>query len=156
MAGEVKQYVKEIGAGDNVLILEPVSAAQATAEAQAATVNLVLEDLDTTYEWSRGTLTGKFLPLLVMEAPVLAIARADSEIGAILRMTNKGSLCSCEEEIIEFLEKVPTSSFKPNVEAIKLYSKEEQGARLANILDERLSALKSGSSAAGLSNLPMR
>jgi hypothetical protein len=121
---------------DRVIIMPPVDHQTSINEANQAVCNLVLEDLSCTKEYQRGVLTGKFLKLLPLNPPILSIAHRDSEMGDILRRTEKGCLCSTEEEIVEFfnlLHHEPVRYKGIENEIIKFSSK-DQAKMLSNII----------------------
>ncbi|MEM4360090.1 MAG: hypothetical protein QXT45_06140, partial [Candidatus Bilamarchaeaceae archaeon] len=106
-------------------------------EAQISLCNLVIEDIDMANQWSRGTVTGKLLELLPLVPPILAVARPDSEIGSILSTTNKGKLCSTEDEVVAFLNRIlKGDEFLGNRDRILYFSKRSQCKQLCRFLDE--------------------
>lgn len=135
-ATEVGTLVEDLGLRDTVEFLPTVSAAQADAEAAVADINLVLEDLSTAHEGSKGTLTGKLLPMLPLTPPILAVARPDSEIGIILTETGKGRLCSTPAEVAAMLRASQSDNIqKTSSGAISRFSKTKQANVLAALLD---------------------
>ncbi|MCM3111981.1 glycosyltransferase [Lederbergia lenta] len=128
-------YAKEIGINNRIQLLSPATPEIVESESSNSIINLVVEDLDKSFKWKKGTLTGKLLSLLIKPAPILAIARDDSEIGDVLRETSKGVLCSTVEEVNEFLLKINTYRATANSEnQIMFYSKERQARELASVL----------------------
>ena len=123
---------------DRIVILQPCPPNIVEQEQNNAIINLVIEDLDTSETWSRGTLTGKFLELIIRKPPVLAIARYDSEIGEILKNTSKGKLCSNVEEINCFLREIifKKGKYTGNESEINKYSKKNQARELSGFLDQ--------------------
>lgn len=136
---KIEEFTKSVGIIDQVRILEPLEPKDVLLESQRALVNIVFEDLDKTIAWKKGVITGKLLGLLPLNPPVLAIARKDSEIGEILRDTNKGKLCSSINEIDNFLTSVEQNidKFIGNKNII-LYSKQYQAKKICNVLDSVL------------------
>lgn len=134
---EIIEFAKDRGVYNQIKILPATTAHIVAYESSKASINLVFESLNKENELMKGVITGKLLQLLVINAPILAIARNDSEIGCILRKTNKGSLVSNEDEIIDFFKKLSFSyeEYKGNSEAY-LFSKEKQAYNLCKILDE--------------------
>ena len=136
LESKIIAYAKLQNVADRVIVLPPATATVVNYEQTQSAVNLVVEDLDNKYPTKKGVLTGKFLQLLTLTAPVLAIARSDSEIGSILDKTAKGRLVSNAEQLAIFFEQVTS---KPGLyskgEAIVNYSKERQAAKLCRLLD---------------------
>lgn len=124
------------GIEDRISILSPTDPKQVDIEARNALVNLAVEDMNQNTEWSKGTLTGKFLQLLPINPPILSIARPDSEMGPILNQTNKGRLCSEVNEITDFLRKImKKKKMSGNNFEIEKYSKLSQTKKLCNLLE---------------------
>lgn len=124
---------------DRVALLPPVAPSRVAQEVGHASTCLVFEDLDIANPWSCGTLTGKLLELVGSNTPVLTIARADSDIGPILKSTGKGELVSDLDGAVGFLKKRLSelaSMREGNREVIAEYSKEAQAVRLCRILDD--------------------
>lgn len=134
---EIIEFAKDRGVYNQVKILPATTAHIVAYESSKASINLVFESLNKENELMKGVITGKLLQLLVINAPILAVARSDSEIGNILRKTNKGDLVSNEDEIIDFFKKLSFSSkaYKGNSETY-LFSKEKQAYNLCKILDD--------------------
>lgn len=136
---KIYNYAKNNGVSDKVELLPPVSPEIVDEESELAALNLVVEDLDKSFDWKKGTLTGKFLSLLIKSPPILTIAREDSEIGEILKETGKGQLCTNKNEVVKFL--INSELFKKNTineKKIKGYSKEKQAELLSSILDRAI------------------
>jgi len=134
---KIIEFAKSRGVYNKVKILPKTTANIVTKECSKASVNLVFESLNKDNRLMKGVITGKLLQLLIVTAPILAVARNDSEIGWILRETNKGQLVSSEEDIVRFLKNISFGSeeYKGN-NRIKLFSKEEQAYTLCVILDK--------------------
>lgn len=122
----------------NIQILPPVSHQQSIKEARHSFCNLVLEDISPKFDYQKGILTGKFLKLLPLPSPVMAVACPGSEIGGILEDTGKGCLCSNEEEILHFLNQIKnhSSRYVGISERVRCYSLRSQAEKLACILSE--------------------
>lgn len=126
------------GVGSNQIeLLPPVDQETVLKEAQASFANLVIEDLDNNIYWKKGTLTGKFLGLLPLHPPILAIARVDSEIGEILKKTSRGKLCSNEETIEKFLKSINLENYSIT-KKIDFYSKENQALEFVHVLNNTI------------------
>lgn len=140
LAEQVGALAKAYGLQERVILKPAGHSEELTDEAARATANLVFEDLSREKLWSRGTITGKLLRLLPLRPPVLAIARADSDIRVVLENTKKGEICEDEETLKkllqEFLERPQNYSGK--TDSIKTYSKREQARILCSFLDEVL------------------
>lgn len=132
----ILQRGEELGVADRIVLLPPCDPATVRREAAGALCQAVFEVVHSREEWPKGALTGKLLQLVVMSPPVLAIARADSEIGEILADTGKGALCSDAVQAGAFLDKVLKGAVpEPDAAAILRYSKRNQAARLCRFLD---------------------
>ncbi|MCE5286202.1 MAG: glycosyltransferase [Pelosinus sp.] len=106
-------------------------------EAQHSMANVIVEDLATDDEWSKGTLTGKLFTLLPLQSPLICIARPDSDMKIILERTNKGSLVSSVEELVRCLEQILSATgFKPVETAINEFSRRAQAEKMAAVFDE--------------------
>lgn len=125
----IKEKIKDLNLKNKVLILPPSSPEIIYKESNEVSFNLILEDLDTSINWKKGNLTGKFLSLLTVEPRIIAIARNDSEIGEILKSTEKGDIFSNSGDINRFFKEDYTFK-KPNNDEIAKYSKENQAKKL--------------------------
>jgi len=132
---EIMKKAIELGVEDRLELLQPASQKQLHLEHLNAKINLVVEEIEKKADWSRGTLTGKFLRLLPYKAPVLSIARPDNEMGQILKETNKGILCSSKQEIEEFLKNPNLGTQYIGNNRIAFYSKKYQAKKLCEVLD---------------------
>lgn len=134
---------EKLGVIDKVRILPPENESIIHAEQQNAVINLVVEDMSTTYTSKKGVLTGKFLQLLTYSAPILAIARKDSEIGHILCKTERGALHSSivgvEQFIISILKE--PSSYHLQTDQIIAYSKKSQARNLVEVFNSVLTEM---------------
>lgn len=124
--------------GYKLKLLPPAKASIIDREQANATVNLVVEDLDKTYKFKKGVLTGKLMQLLTYAAPILAIARDDSEIGDVLTKSKRGVLASTVMEIRDFMRKIHDEDnfCSIDLEAIAHYSKRIQAAKLVKLMNE--------------------
>ncbi|MCM3088666.1 glycosyltransferase [Bhargavaea ginsengi] len=132
---EIISVAKNIGIEDFIELLPPAAPEIIVNEAENAFINIVIEDLDKTIAWKKGTLTGKFLTLLIRKPPIMAIARNDSEIGEILRETGKGMLCSTSEEVNWFLKNIEKFHLNMDKERIKYYAKQNQAKKLSEVMN---------------------
>lgn len=121
-------------------LLPPAKASVIDREQANSKINLVVEDFDKTYKFKKGVLTGKLMQLLTYTAPILAIARDDSEIGDVLTKSNKGMLASTVREIKEFIRKVHDEDSFCSIDlgCIDPYSKKMQAAKLVRLMDEKI------------------
>ena len=133
----LKQWVFEHQLSDQVLFGEPVDSEQCRVEAENASVNLVFEDLDTVGHSSKATITGKVMEFINYRAPILAVARPDSDIGTVLSGSGAGWLVSSRREIVDRLGNLP-SSLKERT--LAPYSRSEQSRILAEFLDRVVDA----------------
>lgn len=130
----LRSFAESTAVVDRIRLLPPCDPDRLAVEAANAVANVVTEDLDRSHIAGRGTLTGKLLKLIAGGPPVLAVARADSDIGPILVETQKGRLCHTVREIDEFLSAAPAAY--PGCEpAIERYSMATQAASLCGALD---------------------
>lgn len=106
-------------------------------EEKEADILVLFEDLGELGPVSKGTMTGKLFEYLPFQAPILAIARTDSDIGIILKDTSHGYLVSNTKQLDEAMEKILSyQSPNPDWEKVKKYSREEQTKKLCSLLDE--------------------
>lgn len=140
LENKIIDYASTVKVKDRIEILPPVNPDIVEWESQHAIANVVFEDMDTSNQWSAGTLTGKFLQLLPYAAPIVAIARPDNEMGKILELTKRGALCSTVSQIEAFLikAKYEQSYFLGNKSAVSEFSKEKQTKLLCSYFDEIL------------------
>lgn len=137
----VISMVKTLRLDKRVFILKPAKYRTVLREQKEAISNIVFEDISENQEYTKGSLTGKFLQLLPGELPpILFIARSDSEAKSILKKTNKGSLCTTEEEIVRFIQQIRSTKYlNPNYSEINYYSKKNQAKLLCSFFDYILS-----------------
>lgn len=141
---QVRAKVAALGIRDRVDILPPCDAEQMHFEEERALANLIVEDIDEDDIFSRGTLTGKLLQLVASSPPVLAIARRDSDIRDVLKITEKGQLCSSSAEVHNFVEKLQNESkiFGGNPAKIAQFSKKRQAEKFCQILNQIIADIK--------------
>lgn len=134
---EIINYARSKGVLSKLRILPPVEASIISKERESSILNLVIEDLNTTYESNKGVLTGKLMQLLTCKPPVLAIARKDSEIGDVLFRSKRGILATTAEEIKVFIRNVQAenTSYPIDLEAIDVYSKKFQASNLVKLMN---------------------
>lgn len=126
MRSKIVALATSFGVQDKVNIWPACPPEIVIREAQMSVCNLVVEELDTKQQWSKGTITGKLLELLPLDPPVLAIGRPDSEIGSILEKTYKGKLCSSVTGVHFFLSSLGNSKYAGIPAEISWYSKRSQ------------------------------
>jgi hypothetical protein len=141
---QVRTKIAALGIRDRVDILPPCDAEQVHFEAERALANLIVEDIDEDNIFSRGTLTGKLLQLVASSPPVLAIARRDSDIKDVLKITEKGQLCSSSAEVHNFVEKLQNESkiFSGNPDKITQFSKKRQAEKFCQILNQTIADIE--------------
>ncbi len=137
---QILHYANEIGLSGRVHLLPPCSQEIVNKEAESSAVNLVLADLSIQTEWTKGTITGKLLELLVRTPPILAIGRYDSEMGEVLQTTVKGRLCSTHSEIKDFLLSIDSCNMKYPGDASNIYgfSRNYQAIKMYDLLNKYL------------------
>ncbi|NLF41176.1 MAG: glycosyltransferase family 4 protein [Bacteroidales bacterium] len=140
MEEKLLEYAQSIGLEKRLELLEPTDQLTVQKEAEMATMNLVVEDLNTSDPYSAGTLTGKFLQLLAFTPPVLSITRTDSEMSGILKETNKGKVCSGLKQVIEFISAClnDPERYQGN-QSISKYSKLEQAKIMCSFFNQIIS-----------------
>ncbi len=138
---QILDYADSKGVPGQIKILSSAKASVIDKEQSKAKINLIVEDLDKTYDSKKGVLTGKLMQLLTYNPPILTIARNDSEIGDVLIEAGKGVLASSVEEVERFLKQVldEGSAFVTSAEKIAVYSKESQAIKLVSLMDHSLS-----------------
>ncbi|MDJ0836407.1 MAG: glycosyltransferase [Acidobacteriota bacterium] len=136
LEARLRREADALGLGNRLDLREPVPHAEAAALAAKARLTLVVEDLDTSGKWSRGTLTGKLMQLIALPGPVLCVARPDSDIGEVLTRTGKGRLCSEVDQIQAFLHEVDNGFPPGDPEGIAFFSREQQAGELCRFLDD--------------------
>lgn len=128
----LREKISERNLEKLVIIKEPAELKIAEAEAESSICNIVFEELHKESLWGRGTLTGKFLKLLIRKPPVLFIAREDNDAKVILNNTKKGQLCSDIKEIEDFFNNI--TNFNGIKNEIEKYSMENQVKKLSTYL----------------------
>ena len=133
----INDKMRKLKLEDRIKIFEPCEPQQVNYEGDNSLTNIVLETLSTKSRISKGTLTGKLFGLLPFQAPILAVARTDSDIGKVLEETKKGRLCSTVEQTLEFIDEIENCSFNAEGDTteIEKYSKREQAKILCKLLD---------------------
>ena len=134
---EILEYAREKDVISKVNLLKPAPPETILQEEQEADALILFEDLNKLMRSSEGTLPGKLMEYLQFKAPIVAINRADSEIGEILRRTSHGYLISNIEE----LDRAMTDSLsgKSQVfewEKVKMFSRVAQCQKLCDIFDK--------------------
>ncbi len=120
----------------NVEILEPVDHLTVEREENLADMLILLEDLDDRNIISKGTLTGKLFEYLNIPNQILAICRKDSEIGEVLKNSEKGIIATTSEEIVDFITNLQQfGSHSPDRIKILNYSRKTQADRVKDILN---------------------
>lgn len=134
---KLQQLAAQEQVGDRVHLLQACSPQQVQQEAALATGNLVIEDLHQGERAGKGTLTGKFLKLIALRRPVLAVAREDAELGTILNNTGCGRLCTSIDQIDDMLREIAQNAraFAGEEQAVREFSMVEQTRHLSHALD---------------------
>lgn len=121
---------------DYIKILYAVSEEVVREEQEGAYINIILGSIDDGNQALKATIPGKAYELMPGTAPVLAIAPKDSDVGRLMRYTNKGIASISEEEIIHFIS--DNSRQYSGNKNIKYFSRERQAKRLCGFLDQIL------------------
>lgn len=134
---EISAYANEIGLCDRVKITPPCDQSTVNNEAEASLANLVFAELSCRTFWTKGTLTGKLFELLVRRPPVIAVGRPDSEIADVLNYTQKGKLCSTQDEIVQLLKDIIDKriNYEGEYTAINSFSREQQAFKLYDFVN---------------------
>jgi hypothetical protein len=141
---EIQSEAARLGIAGRVHLRPPCHPDQVSREADGSLANLVLGEVDPRERCSRGTLTGKLLELVAAAGPVLAVTRADSDMGPILRQTGKGAVCPDAPSLARLvgrLQREP-STYQGDRQAIDSFSKSRQAAVLCRLLN-RITASRS-------------
>lgn len=109
-------------------LLEPASFATVQNDCAKADCLLLLESLQSDII-SRGTLTGKFYEYLPYNAPILAIAHQDSELRLLLKESQRGHLCHCQDSIFNFLLQLPSKK-QIRASSLAAFSRQQQAETL--------------------------
>lgn len=121
---------------NNVQILTPASADVIKEEEKKADILIVLEDLSTENEISKGTLTAKIFEYLQFNGSILAVCRKDSDINKLLFKTNRGKVASSEKEIEDFVNSDEDFTLK-NIDQIIEYSRENQAKKFLSLIEKK-------------------
>jgi len=134
---EIQSEASRLGVADRVHLQGPCDPDQVSREADGSLANLVLDDVDGGRRWSRGTLTGKLLELVAAAGPVLAVTRADSDMGPILQRTGKGAVCPDAESLVRLVGRLRHAplAYQGDQQAIESFSKSRQAAVLCRFFD---------------------
>jgi len=118
------------------IVLLPITSQKALLKEQKnACANVVLEDLDKNSYSNKGVLTGKFLRLLTLGPPVLAIARKDSEIRKVIKQTQIGYFSSSPKSISRCIKKIVLRKKQvANLNKLKLFSVQNQAKMIIQII----------------------
>jgi len=130
-------YAKKKHAGDRVLIKEPASPDVIRNEEESADVLVLFEDIASVRPFSQTNVTGKLFEYLPFRAPILAIARKDSDIGYVLGDTGRGQLVSSAKELNSALSQLLAKQPEvPDYAKIARYSRKAQCEILCKALDK--------------------
>jgi hypothetical protein len=117
---------------NKVDLLDPASAETILEEEKNADFLAIFEDLSKDKVF-KGTMPGKIFEYLPYSGTILAVARPDSDMKTILRQTNRGKVVSNFEELNDFFSK---PKLNPDIEALKIYTREHQAKKLCSLLDD--------------------
>ena len=134
---EILRYAKEKNTLSKIRLLEPVPPEVIYQEEKDADILVLFEDLGELGPISRTTMTGKLFEYLPFRAPIVIIARADSDMKNILNDTSKGYLVSNIDQLDRVMNDILKGSVPTyNWPRIKKYSQESQCKLLCDILDQ--------------------
>ena len=131
---KILSYAREKGITSNVQLLDPVSSDVVSKEEKEADILVIFEDLG-----SLGfiTMPGKLTEYLPYNAPIILIARSDSDSGRVVKNASRGYVVSNSKELNDAMENILRGNApKPDLEAIRKYSFEEQAKVLCGLLDK--------------------
>ncbi len=137
---EANEEIMEYARGKNILskinFLPPAPQEIIFQEEKEADTLILFEDVSKMMRNSEGTLPGKLMEYLQFKAPIVAINRADSEIGEILRKTSRGYLVSNLEELNKAMQETLSGKYPVfNWAKVKGYSRFSQCKKLCEIFD---------------------
>jgi len=134
---EILRYAKKKNILNKINILPPASSEVIFNEEEKADVLILFEDLNRMMQNSEATLPGKLMEYLPFKAPIVAVNRADSEIGIVLKETSRGHLASNIKELNDAMNNIlHEHSLNFDWEKIKKYSRESQTKHLCELLDK--------------------
>ncbi|WP_346355419.1 glycosyltransferase [Azotosporobacter soli] len=134
---EINEFGKKIHVDHRVVMLSSCDYQTVYHEAQHAMANVIFEDLCMDDPWSKGTLTGKLFTLLPLRPPLICIARADSEMGRILDITQKGKLLYSVPEMIQYIESIAKLTAPESISnAVNQFSREVQAEKMVKMFNE--------------------
>ncbi len=132
---KLRRRVKQKGMQEYVSILPSADENTVRQEQGQAYINVVL---NTIHESDRALMTmipGKLYELLNNSIPILAITPRHSDVGKVLRYTNKGIASVSEQEIIDFILGKCGEYKGKN---ISFFTREKQAERFCSFMDKVL------------------
>jgi len=134
---EILNYARQQGTIDKVKLLSPASINTVYQEEEKADALILFGDLKGSLPFPEGNMPGKLFEYLPLMAPIVVIARKDSDMGSILKITKRGYLVSDDKELDAAMNNVLTDhSLNPDWAEINKYSFESQCKNLCNFLDQ--------------------
>lgn len=131
---KLKRRISELGLEHIVKVLKAEKEEVIREEQEGAFINLVLSSAHREDRALMSTVPGKVFELLHQKPPILAIVPSESEIGEILRRTNKGAAAIDEKEILDFI-KYTYNQYTGN-EMVSYFSRKHQTKKLCSFLDQ--------------------
>lgn len=131
---KLKHRITELGLGHTVQVLKAEKEEVIREEQESAFINLVLSSVHKEDKALMSTVPGKVFELLHQKPPVLAVVSPKSEIGEILKCTNKGAAVIDENEILDFIRH--TYSRYTGNGKISCFSRKYQAKKLCMFLDK--------------------
>lgn len=136
----LSDYAKQKGVSDKVTILPPATHDVIAKEERDADVLLVFEDVKKMNPISQTNMTGKLFEYLPFAAPILAVTRADSDIGVVLDDTLRGFLASNITELDYAMGRIRSHDLpSPDYKNVSSYSRNMQCKKLCRVLDRVVS-----------------
>lgn len=134
---EILAHAKKKKVLKKIKLLKPALVEVISREEKEADILVLFEDLGELGSISRGSVTGKLFEYLPFQAPILAIAREDSDIGEILRKTSRGYLIHNLRKLDSAMKKILNNQTPdPNWAKVEEYSHESQCKILCNLLNK--------------------
>lgn len=133
---KLKKMVKQKGIQEYVDILDASEECIVNVEEENAYINVVLSTIHEDDVALMTTIPGKVYELLNKQTPILAIVPSHSDVGKVLRYTNKGIASVSEEEIINFI--LGECEWYTGNKKIDYFTRKNQAARFCKFMDRVL------------------
>lgn len=131
------QMISKMGLSQVVKLLEAEKEEVIKKEEASAYINVVLSTIHNDDVALMTTVPGKVMELMNNKPPVLAIIPAESDVGELLKYTNKGVATIDESKILEFILS-GGNEYRGNGKVTN-FSRERQAKKLCKYLDQIIS-----------------